>query len=166
MVEGKANKVIDYGTRQWTPEDDLHSARMGLQRRLDTQRARRNVSQQRLTSGAATPPRTKEVERATPARITLSYQELLTALSHAASTGRAVTLTLRSDNVYLSLAAGGQEPSRDRVASLAEAEQAVRDRLEANLARRHLELHGIDHIIGDDTDREYAEPPSAEGPRP
>jgi hypothetical protein len=62
VVEGKA--VLDPGTRQWTPEDDLRSARLGLQRQRDSQRARRNVVPQRTVSAAL-------------AQITLSYEELV-----------------------------------------------------------------------------------------
>jgi hypothetical protein len=135
---------MDFGTRQWTPDDDLHSARMGLQRRLDTQRARRNASPQRAANAAL-------------AQITLSYEELLKALSYAAATGRGVTLTRTADNVYLKLTGPSDaEPSRDCVATLIEAEQAIRDRLEANVARRYLELHGPDHVVGE-SDAEFDE---------
>ncbi|CAN7777975.1 hypothetical protein LJR290_007923 [Variovorax sp. LjRoot290] len=156
MVDDKARRAIDYGTRQWTPEDDLASARMGLQRRLDSQRARRHAHQ---GAGERTPAARPVPDNRQPiAQVTLSYAELLRALSLAAADQRGVTLTRTAHNVYLKLANPSDEGSAaDGIAALIELELAVRDRLEASVARRYLGLNGLDHELGSEAESEPAD---------
>lgn len=157
VADRSRHESIDFGTRQWAPADDLESARMGLQRRLDEQRARRTVEHQvgRAGESVRPAPSPASVSRPHAARtqISLSYAELLRILAQAAINQQGVTLTRTADNVYLKLEDGAEAPATGQdVSAVIALELAVRDRLEAVVARRYLDLHGPDYVV----DNEFA----------
>lgn len=149
MAERDIAQAIDLGTRQWNPAEHLDSVRMGLHQRLDSQRARRAAAQPATTTSLAPP--SAPAQRRPIAQITLSYAELLRIVEQAAIEQRGVTLTRTTDNVYLKLEGGAGSPTAsEEVGALIDLELAVRDRLEAIVARRYLELKGPDYVVADE----------------
>lgn len=156
MAERDIAQAFDLGTRQWNPAEHLDSVRMGLQQRLDTQRARRAAAQT-LTIPSSAPP-AAPAQRRPIAQITLSYAELLRILEQAAPDQRSVTLTQTAENVYVKPVLQGSASVTGRaVGELIELELALRDRLEANVARRYLAMQGVDHLV-DEQQEDTSEP--------
>jgi len=153
VLDDKGSGALDIGTRQWTPDDDLQSASQILKRRLDAQRARRSALLQDLPVRGANARLELDGSPQYDYRISLSYPELLKVLKLAAVDQCGVTLTRAVDNLYLQLE-DASKPDRfsDRVAALTALELAVRDRLEASVARRYLDLCGADHDPWEEAD--------------
>lgn len=143
-----ADRDLDLGKRQWNPAEHLDSVRMGLHQRLDSQRARRAAVHPVVattSASASTPALHRPL-----ARITLSYAELLRIVEQAAPDQRSVTLTQTAGNVYVKpVLQGGANISGREVGAIIERELALRDRLEANVARRYLAMQGVDHLVAD-----------------
>lgn len=147
MADRDLAQTIDLGTRQWNPAEHLESVRMGLHQRLDSQRARRAAVQPLASTSPA--PASTPAQRRPLAQITLTYAELLRILEQAAPDQRSVTLTQTDSNVYVKpiLQGGTSSVSGREVGALIEMELALRDRLEANIARRYLAMQGVDLLV-------------------
>lgn len=145
-----ATDQFDLGTRQWSPEDEIAYTGAALQRQLQARRAGRVFAA----------PAGGERE-ASQARITLSYRDLLQALSIAAVDQRGVTLTVSGEKVRLALT-DVHDPvgALNGFAEVSRLELALRDRLEQVIARRSLETFGVDFVIGEDPDFDSASAPT------
>ena len=147
---------IDRGTRQWSPQEEIAFAKVVLQRQLQARRARRSaaVADGAVSSGAG--------PNAQPqASVTLSYRDLLKALSIAAAEQRGVKLTATAGNIYLTLVdvhdAAGVASDLAEVTKL---ETGLRNRLEHSVARRCLESLGPDFVVGEEIDYDSAVSPT------
>lgn len=138
---------------------------MGLHQRLDAQRARRAAAQAVASRGGASGAGRALAGATRPqgernAQISLSYAELLKIMAQATIHQSAVILTGTGDNVYLKVADRAEAPvTGAAVGALIELELAVRDRMEAVVARRYLAMQGLDFLVGEDaTDNEVERP--------